>query len=371
MCPYDLGVPGGVQTQVTGLAEELSLLGHAVVVIAPGAPGPPAGRPGPVRYERAGKSIGIPVNGSRAPVCLDPRSVPATLRALRRRQLDVVHVHEPMAPLVGLAAAAFGPRPVVATFHRSGSDAAYLAEGRALRPVTRRLAAAFAVSEAARETAGDVLGLRDLPIVPNGVRLSAGGRRTSGAPVPGSPGRISGAPVPGPRRIAFVGRHEERKGLSVLIDAMAGLGGDVALDVVGDGPRTAALRQRTSGDNRICWLGRLDDTSKAAVVAGSDLFVAPSLRGESFGVVLLEAMAEGTPVLASDLPGHRAAAGGAAVFVPAGDASALAGAISSLLGDEEARASLSAAGRARAEECSMAAVARSYVELYCSVAGQP
>ncbi|MGH9303368.1 MAG: glycosyltransferase family 4 protein [Acidimicrobiales bacterium] len=363
VCPYDLTRPGGVQTQVLGLATELGLLGHDACVLAPGPSddGPPC-RPavpaettkgaGSVSIEHVGRSLGLPANGSRAPVAVAPGAGLRVLSRLRGGRFDVVHVHEPMAPLVGLAAAGLGPKPVVATFHRSGSDLAYRLEARMLSKVARRLAAVVAVSEAAAATAATVLGLSGIEVIPNGVRLGAWSGEHP-APNPN-----------GPRRIAFVGRHERRKGLGVLLEAFSRLQHGAELDVMGEGPETRPLRARWAGTERICWLGQVDDATKAAVLSSSDLLVAPSLGGESFGVVLLEAMAAGIPVVASDIPGYRAAAGGAAALVPPGDALSLAAELDRLLEDGAARVRLRVAGLDRAAQFSMAEVARRYVEVY-------
>jgi phosphatidylinositol alpha-mannosyltransferase len=175
-------------------------------------------------------------------------------------------------------------------------------------------------------------------------------------------------PTSGPT-IFFIGRHEPRKGLAVLLDAMASLPSDVRLWVGGDGPETAELRAQHDGDRRIEWLGRIDDDEKASRLRGADVFCAPSLRGESFGVVLLEGMAAQTPVVASDLPGYRnvARAGSDAVLVPPGDAGALARAIEGVLADATCTESLVSSGFQRAEEFSMDNLARRYIELYSAL----
>ena len=176
-------------------------------------------------------------------------------------------------------------------------------------------------------------------------------------------------PTEGPT-IFFCGRHEPRKGLAVLLEAMAGLPGDVRLWVGSDGPETAALQARWAGDPRVEWLGRLSDEEKVARLRGADVFCAPSLRGESFGVVLIEAMAAETPIVASELPGYAnvARAGQDAELVPPGDPRALAAAITRLLEDDGLAGSAwwRPAGE-RAEEFSMDRLADRYVELYGSL----
>jgi phosphatidylinositol alpha-mannosyltransferase len=363
VCPYDLSVPGGVQAQVSGLAEALQRTGASVTVISPSSVvsvGTDAG------YELVGigRSVSIAANGSKAPVAPGPLAMSRTVRALRRLAPDVVHVHEPLAPGSSLAALIAGPRPMVATFHRSGSDVLYRSEGLALRPVARRLDAAVAVSEAARTTAVRVLGLRadHVEIIPNGVDLRRFVTLRSSRP-------------PSDPTVLFVGRHEERKGLVVLLEAFERLRKDgnsrgasrlPRLLVVGEGPETTALRQRFGGGS-IEWLGAVDDAEKARLLGTADVFVAPSIRGESFGVVLLEAMAAGAPVIASDLPGYRLAAGRAARLVPVGDAPALAEALAAVLGDAGERERLVGLAGERVTGFALDSIAERYRRLYASL----
>src|SRR5204862_7934819 len=168
----------------------------------------------------------------------------------------------------------------------------------------------------------------------------------------------------------FVGRHEPRKGLTVLLEAMQLLAADVHLWVASDGPETAELRARYGHDARIEWLGRIDEREKAARLRGADVFCAPSLRGESFGVVLLEGMAAQTPIVASDLPGYRnvARAGADALLVPPGDVDALAGALAGVLETPSCAERLVASGEQRAEEFSMDNLAARYLTLYEAIA---
>lgn len=175
-------------------------------------------------------------------------------------------------------------------------------------------------------------------------------------------------PTEGPT-VLFVGRHEERKGLAVLLEALASLPPTVHLWVAGRGPETERLRAATAGDTRVAWLGRIDDEERARRLRGADVVCAPSLHGESFGVVLLEAMAAGTPVVASDLAGYRNVARGdrEALLVPPGDAGALATALQRVLDDPSCAAELVAAGAARAEELSMDRLAEHYLERYAAL----
>jgi phosphatidylinositol alpha-mannosyltransferase len=166
--------------------------------------------------------------------------------------------------------------------------------------------------------------------------------------------------------IFFLGRHEERKGLDVLLAAFARLGADVRCWVAGEGPDTARLQAAYRDDKRIEWLGRIDDAEKLARLRGATVFCAPSLHGESFGVVLLEAMAAGTPVVASALDGYRNVATDDvdAVLVPPGDVEGLADALASMLGDPARRERLAAAGERRADRFAMRSLAERYLEIY-------
>jgi phosphatidylinositol alpha-mannosyltransferase len=223
-------------------------------------------------------------------------------------------------------------------------------------PVTRygvrRVAIRCAVSEDARHTAEEALG-GEYVMVFNGIEVD---RFAKAAP----------APTGGHPTIFFLGRHEPRKGLEVLLQAMPALGPDIRLWVAGDGPQTVALHERVSGDPRIEWLGRVGDGEVAARLVGADVFCAPSLGGESFGVVLLEAMAARTPIVASDLPGYRRVVrhGGEGLLVPPGDVDALSGALRTVLTDESVRNRLADACAERAEAFSMDTLAQRYLDLY-------
>ena len=358
VCPYSLAVPGGVQQQVLGLAAALGRAGEDVTVLAP--TGPAAYRGGPAAgygVVLVGHSLRVPANGSRAPVSLSLASGRRTVEALRQLRPDVVHVHEPFVPAPALAATLAHLAPTLATFHRAGGGAGYRAAGLGLRLVAGRIDACVAVSGAARDTVALVLG-RDpgCEVLWNGVDLD---RFAEAVPAP--------AKVP---TALFVGRHEPRKGLAVLLEAFALVPGEVALWVAGEGPLTAGLRRRWR-DERVEWLGRVDDDELAARLAGASVLVAPSLRGESFGLVLLEAMAAGTAVLASDLPGYRAAAGEAARFFPPGDAGALASLLSEVLAEPALARQLVDAGHRLAVARSFRQLATAYRARYARLAARP
>jgi len=349
VCPYSLTVPGGVQGQVTGLARSLRSLGHHVVVLGPcdGPPPEPGVRP-------LGRSIPLAANGSVAPIAPDVACALRTIAALADEHFDVVHLHEPLVPGPTLTGLLYRDGPVVGTFHMAGASAAY----RMLRPLLARwadrLTLRCAVSQDAIYTARQALGGR-YELVFNAIDTLPFAKATP-------------TPTAGPT-VFFIGRHEPRKGLAVLLRAFASLPADTRLWIASDGPQTAELLAEHGGDPRIEWLGRIDDGERAARMRGADVVCAPSIHGESFGVVLLEAMAAGTPVVASDLPGYRTVAtdGVDAVLVPPGDAGALAEGLRAVLGDRRLAEALSAAGEARAAELSMDRLAERYLDLFASL----
>jgi phosphatidylinositol alpha-mannosyltransferase len=301
-------------------------------------------------------SIPTAANGSVAPIAPDVSAQLRTIRALRDEDFDVVHLHEPLCPGPTQTAVLFKNAPLVGTFHAAGDSLAYKVARPLLRRAANRLDLRCAVSEDARDMAAAALG-GEYELVFNGVEVDDFAHAT--------PWPTGGAPT-----VLFCGRHEPRKGLSVLLDAMAELPANVVLWVASDGPETEELKARVAGDARIEWLGRIDDEEKASRMAGADVFCAPSLRGESFGIVLLEAMAARTPVVASDLPGYANVArdGRDALLVPPGDAGAVADAIAKVLADPVTADSLVASGEQRARSFSMEALAERYEALYERVA---
>ena len=354
VCPYSLALPGGVQGQVLGLARALRSLGHSACVLAP-CDGPPP-EPGVISV---GPSVPLSANGSVAPVAPTGPAMRRTLAALVDVDPDVIHLHEPLVPGPCMAAvlAAKGPR-LVGTFHASGRVPAYVWLTPLVRAISTRLDARTAVSGEARALAQRWLG-GDWEVLPNGVDVA---RFAKADPWPRG----------GTRPILFVGRHEPRKGLATLIEAFAGLDvPDAVLWVAGEGPATEALQ--AASPPGVEWLGRISDDELARRMRAAALFCAPSLHGESFGVILLEAMAAGAPVIASDIAGYRdvARAGREAVLVPPGDAVALRLSLRRVLAQPELRDGLVEAGHARAAGFSMDRLAERYVELYTALLERP
>jgi phosphatidylinositol alpha-mannosyltransferase len=301
-----------------------------------------------------GKSIPFSTNGSVAPIAPDPSAAVRTIRSLRSENFDVVHVHEPLVPGPALTTLLFADHPMVGTFHRAGASRAYQFLKPATRWLGRRLDTRVAVSQDALDTARDGID-GEFTVLFNGIDVE---RFANADPMP----------TEGPT-VLFFGRHEPRKGLGVLLEAVAALPDDVTVWIVGQGPQTEDLKARYAGDPRLQWLGRVDDAELARRLAGADVFCAPSLFGESFGVVLLEAMAAGTAIVASELPGYRAVArpDEHALLVPPEDVDALAKTLNELLADPMRRAELVAAGRVRAEEYAMPKLAAAYAEIYASL----
>jgi phosphatidylinositol alpha-mannosyltransferase len=346
VCPYSLTLPGGVQGQVLGLARSLRAQGHFVRVL-----GPCDGPPPDIGVTPLGNCIPLAANGSVAPIAPDVSCALRTMRALWDEGADIVHLHEPLVPGPGLTALLFTSAPTVGTFHAAGGSAAYRWLAPLTRPVARRLSLRCAVSADAATLATQELG-GEYEVLFNGIEVE---RFAKADPWP----------TDGPT-IFFVGRHEPRKGLEVLLAALPALPDDAHIWIAGDGPETPRLEARTRRDPRVTWLGRISDDELVRRLRGADVFCAPSLHGESFGVVLLEAMAAETPVVASDLPGYRNVArpGREGLLVSPGNAGALANALRRVLADRELSSSLVEAGRARAAELSMDVLAERYLDLY-------
>ncbi len=259
ICPYSLTVPGGVQGQVLGLARSLRSAGHLTRVLAP-CDGPPPD----TGVTPLGNSIPTAANGSIAPLAPDLPAQLRLIRALRDEEFDVLHLHEPLVPGPTMTATVVKHAPLVGTFHAAGTSAAY----RYLRPIVRwmarRIDLKVAVSEDARNLAQHALG-GDFVVLFNGIEVE----RFAKADL---------VPTEGPT-ILFLGRHEPRKGLAVLLEALALLPPEVRVWIGGDGPETEVLRLRHAGDPRISWLGRISDEEKASRLRSADVFCAPSLHG--------------------------------------------------------------------------------------------
>src|SRR5689334_3507806 len=343
VCPYSFDVPGGVQFHVRDLAEHLIDAGHAVSVLAPADNDTPL----PWYVEAAGRAVPVKYNGSVARLAFGPVSRGRVRRWLAEGGFDVLHVHEPVSPSLSMLALWAATGPIVATFHTANLRSRVMqAAYPILRPSLEKISARIAVSEDARRTVVEHFG-GDAVVIPNGVYVD---RFSTASPRPqwqGTPERPT---------VAFVGRIDEpRKGLPVLAAAVPAVlarhpgtrflvlgrgDGDEALDGLAPEHRAA-----------VELLGPLGDDDKAALLRSVDVYLAPHTGGESFGIVLVEAMSAGAPVVASDLGAFRRVLddGELGALFPVGDPAALAAALSALLLDpgERARVSAVAAGAVR------------------------
>ncbi|HUV57566.1 MAG TPA: glycosyltransferase family 4 protein [Acidimicrobiales bacterium] len=328
--PYALSVHGGVQEQVLAMSRELSRRGHEVLVIAPDGTDQ-------TRYEtpatvaRFGRLWSLPANGSRAPLTLSPLATRRAWFAAIQFRPDVVHFHEPFAPLVGWGILRVRRAPAVGTFHRSGDGPALRLTRPLLRSFARDLDVTTAVSESAASTIHRACGVAP-EVLFNGFEMDR---------FVATPRERGGETV-----LVVIGRLEERKGVAHAIRAVRqhnDRGADQwRLVIVGDGPERARLEALAGHDDLITFTGAVDDAQKRHWLRRASAVVAPALRGESFGLVLLEAMASETPVVASDIDGYREAAGGHATLFTAANDGDLERAITRALTDETA-ASLQAA----------------------------
>ncbi|MCZ2828205.1 glycosyltransferase family 4 protein [Modestobacter sp. VKM Ac-2986] len=361
VCPYQWDVPGGVQYHVRDLAETLRGLGHHVEVLTPAEheENLPA-----EHVTWAGRAVPVPYNGSMASMQIGLVSAARVRRWLREGAFDVVHVHEPASPSVSLLVCIVAKGPIVATFHAATTRSKFLAAlGPWVRPWLEKIGGRIAVSDFARRVQVEHLG-GDAVVIPNGVHVPAF-----------AAGPLLPTADPAVPTIGFLGRYDEpRKGLPVLLDALRQVVREhpgARLLVAGRGDPDA-LAELVGEDLRghVTLLGELTEADKAAFLRSVDVYCAPNLLGESFGVILLEAMAAGAPVVASDLDafGRVLAGGTAGVLVPRGDADALAAAVSGLLADPARRAELTTAGRAVVAEYDWSVVAQRVLTVYETVA---
>lgn len=368
--PYSFDVPGGVQFHIRDLAEYLQGAGHDPSVLAPADEGTalpdhvvPAGRAVPVRY-----------NGSTARLLFGPVAAAKVGRWLEEGDFDVLHIHEPLAPSLSLLALWAAEVPVVATFHTSNVRSRVMqAAHPLLRPSLEKIHGRIAVSEDARRTVTTHLG-GDAVVIPNGVDTSVFAQTGRRAEWSGGPGRPT---------LVFLGRLDEpRKGLPVLAEAMPRILEAVPgarLLVIGPGGAQAARARLPEHVAEVTeFLGVLSDADKASALASADLYIAPHTGGESFGIVLVEAMAAGTPVLASDLAAfQRVLDGGrtgmAGATFATGRPADLADQAVELLTDPDRRRVLGDLGRGRAATFDWEVVAREILAVYETVldAGPP
>jgi phosphatidylinositol alpha-mannosyltransferase len=372
--PYSWTYPGGVTRHIEALAAELSATGHEVRVFAPfdrdgrraaflhrGAR--PQHREAPEWLVPLGGTIGWPSNGAVSNLAVSPQTVSTLRRELRAFNPDVVHLHEPVAPVVGWDALSSADAPLVGTFHCYSESipphkiAALIGARRKLNRLNLRLA----VSEAAAWTGRRFYG-GHYRIVPNGVALPEGG-------VPAPPTRGPKDPL----RIVFVGQAVERKGLPVLLRAFEALRSQVPTELTIVGSTADEIAPLLVDVTGVEALGRVDDEARQAAIAGADVLAAPSLGGESFGMVLTEAFAAGRPVVASDIAGYRDVVtdGVDGLLFPRGDATRLAETLRDLALDHTRTTELGAAARLSAERYAWPRVAEQVVGAYADARAVP
>jgi phosphatidylinositol alpha-mannosyltransferase len=353
-CPYAWDAPGGVQVHVGQLAGRLLDRGHEVLVLAPSS-----SRPVEPFVRAMGRPWRVPYNQSIAPISPTPRAYRLTRLAVDRFRPDVVHVHEPFVPGPSMFAALSSTAPVVATFHAYAHRSRLLAlAAPALRRVWDRLSIRIAVSQAAADFVEGPMGDRGASrIVPNGADVEM---FSSAQP----------AALPVGRRILFVNRLDRRKGFRVMVEAFRLLAAerpDAVLVVAGDGSERVALRDLPiEARSRVVMLGNVPHEDLPPYHAAAEVFCAPATGRESFGIVLVEAMAAGLPVVASDIPGYREVVRDEieGLLLPPRDPEALAGAVGRLLDDADLAKRLGEAGLQRAQRYSWDTVAGEIEEIY-------
>jgi phosphatidylinositol alpha-mannosyltransferase len=350
--PYALGVFGGVQEQVLAMSRELVRRGHEVLVVAPDRHDR-SSLDTPATVKRFGRRLAVPANGSIAPLTLSPAASRQAKRTILEFAPDVVHLHEPFAPLLGWATLRAHAAPTVGTFHRSGAGPALELTRPLLFLLAKGLDVSAAVSESAASTIERAAGVRS-EVLFNGFEME----------------RFDATPRVRSRETVLltIGRLEERKGTAHAIGAVRAhnaRGQDQwRLVVLGDGPQRARLEALAAHDPMIEFVGALGDAEKRAWLRRANALIAPATRGESFGMVLLEAMASETVVVASDISGYREAVGIHGVLFAPGDDTALEAALVKALAGETPEGV--AAARDYAQRWSMSALMDEYDLLYAT-----
>jgi len=356
VCPYGWDTPGGVQTHMKDLAEYLISEGHYVSVLAPVSDDS-------IRVEdyvvNAGKPISIPVNGSVARVLFGPLASSRAKQWIAAGDFDLLHLHEPAIPSLSLLACSAAEGPIVGTFHVSTpKKKAIYAIGPILEPIVEKLTARIAVSELARSTLKAHFDT-DAVVIPNGID----GQKYANAKV--------NPEYSGPNSIGFMGRFEEpRKGLQVLIDSLAIVARfipNVKYLIAGPGDSSEFLKQLNPQlQSRIEFLGRLSDQEKESFLKSVDVYVAPNTGGESFGIILTEALSAGTAVVASDIPAFKAVLenGEVGALFKNQDSADLAKVIVGLLRDDERRKKLANNGKLSAQKYDWQVVAEQIESVY-------
>jgi phosphatidyl-myo-inositol alpha-mannosyltransferase len=359
VCPYSFDVPGGVQSHVLQLAEVMRARGQEVSVLAPSSSHVKL----PDYVVSGGKAVPIPYNGSVARLRFGPATHRKIKRWLADGDFDVLHLHEPNAPSLSMLALAVAEGPIVATFHTSTTKSLTLSVFQGiLRPFHEKIVGRIAVSDLARRWQMEALG-SDAVEIPNGVDVSS----FANAPL------LEGYPRPG-KTVLFLGRFDERrKGMDVLLRALPALAQrfpDVQVLIVGRGDEDELCEEAGTLADNLRFLGQVDDEEKASALRSADAYCAPNTGGESFGIVLVEAMAAGTAVVASDLDAFRLVLrdGEAGRLVPVDNGGALADALIDVLGDDALRAQYVKAATEAVRRYDWSVVAHQIMRVYETVA---
>jgi len=356
--PYSFDVPGGVQNHIMDLSEALIGLGHEVSVLAPADEDADL----PPYVVAAGRAVPFPYNGSVARIAFGPVSTTRVRRWLSRGRFDVLHVHEPFVLSLSMLAVLSARGPVVATFHTAMTRSRVLSVAQGLlQMVMEKITARIAVSELARKVQVEHLGGGAVEI-PNGVAVA---KFAAAVPLDGWPG--SGG------TLGFLGRFTEpRKGFDILRTAFVPLARarpGLRLLVAGPGDHDDLYDDLPAElHDRVTFLGLVSEADKARMLRSVDVYVAPNTGGESFGMILTEAMAAGTAIAASDLDAFRRVLDGgrAGALFPTGDAAALTSLLGGLLDDPARRAALSEAARSAVGAFDWPSVALRVLEVYAT-----
>ncbi len=356
VCPYGWDTPGGVQTHIRELAEHLISEGHYVSVLTPVSDDS-------VQLQdyvvNAGKPISIPVNGSVARVLFGPIASSRAKQWIASGDFDLLHLHEPAIPSLSLLACSAAEGPLVGTFHVSTpKKKAIYAIGPILEPIVEKLTARIAVSELARSTLKDHFDT-DAVVIPNGIDVNLFRKA------------LPTEEWQHPNTIGFIGRFEEpRKGLQILLDALPIITRfipDAKILIAGPGDSAETLKSVNAQlRNKLVFLGRVSEADKASLLKSVDLYVAPNTGGESFGIILTEALASETAIVASDIPAFRHLLNGGeyGALFESESATELAKVIIDLLRDEIKRKDLANIGFQSAERFDWSQVAEQIMDVY-------
>jgi phosphatidylinositol alpha-mannosyltransferase len=343
VCPYDWSFPGGVRSHIQGLSEALGRKGIEVLIIAP------ATKDEPEIFD-AGRTLPIPYNGSVARLCLSPQANRRIRKRFQVGDLDLIHIHEPLSPSISMLAVHQANVPIVGTFHASQvKSKAYATAKPFLDLLMEKVAGRIVVSKSAYNLISNYFP-GDYRNIPNGIRM---GEFAEAEPATGLAG---GKPF-----VLFVGRPEPRKGLSVAVEAVQKVRESFPIELVCVGPSSKDVPSWVHA------MGSVSQSQLPGIYRAAKVFCAPSLGGESFGIVLAEAAAAGVPVVCSDIPGYVEAAAGAALHAPPGDAAATASMILSVLTDPDRSSRMIARGRKRAWQLDWDVLAGEVVEVYDQV----